>query len=164
MSPVIWTILVRDHYYIVESGGSFEFGIKILGDYLVTWPLPNFMEDEVLKLIKMPWDLYHELYQRVAPTKTYRIKKDSSLLDVDAAPLPIMAIEAPKIPLTPVYTVMVRRWGSQEGHTYLVGTSSTYEGALELGKTEEFLRGGKYKAEIRRGYLESGATEILKNE
>ena len=159
---VIWTVLVRDHYYAVEEGGSFEFGIKALNDYIVTWPLPNFMEDEVMKMIKKPWEVYQELYQGITPTKTYRIEKNWSLTEINV--IPWMTIDAPEIPLTPVYTVLARRWGSDEGHTYLVGTATTYEGALELGKTEEYLRGGKYEAEIRLGYLESGSTEILKGE
>lgn len=159
---VIWTALVRDHYYAVEEGGSFEFGIKILNDYIVTWPLPDFMEEEVMKMIKKPWEVYQELYQGITPTKTYRIEKNWSLTEIDV--IPWMTIDAPEIQLTPVYTVLVRRWGSPEGHTYLVGTAATYEGALELGKTEEYLRGGKYEAEIRKGYLESKATEILRGE
>lgn len=159
---VIWTTLVRDHYYAVEEGGSFEFGIKILNDYIVTWPLPDFMEEEVMKMIKKPWEVYQELYQGITPTKTYRIEKNWSLTEIDV--IPWMTIDAPEIQLTPVYTVLVRRWGSPEGHTYLVGTAATYEGALELGKTEEYLRGGKYEAEIRKGYLESKATEILRGE
>jgi hypothetical protein len=166
MSAVTWEILVRNYYYIVGSSGSFEFGIKVLKDYLVTWPLPNFIEEEVFNLTKMPWDLYQELYKGVAPTKTYRIEDNLRLIEVninDVIPCWI-TIDAPEIPLTPVYTVLARRWGSPEGHTYLVGTASTYEGALELGKTEEYLRGGKYKSEILRGYLESVATETLKGE
>ena len=162
MSAVIWTVLVRNHYYLVESGGSFEFGIKVLKDYLVTWPLPDFMEDEVMKMIKKPWEVYRELYCGTTPTMTYRIEENRSLTEIDV--IPWMTINAPETPLTPVYTVLARRWGSDEGHTYLVGTATTYEGALELGKTEEYLRGGKYESEIRRGYLESGATEILKGE
>ena len=166
MSAIIWTILVRDHYYIVESEGSFEFGIRILKDYLVTWPLPDFIKDEVFSLTKMPWDLYQELYNGVSPMKVYRINDNLNLIEVnitDVIPCWI-TIDAPEIPLTPVYTVLARRWGSAEGHTYLVGTSSTYKGALELGKTEEYLRGGKYEPEILRGYLESEATVILKGE
>lgn len=159
---VIWTVLVRDHYYAVEEGGSFEFGIKVLNDYIVTWPLPDFMEDEVMKMIKKPWEVYQELYQGITPTKTYRIEENLSLTEINV--IPWMTIDAPEIQLTPVYTVLARRWGSPDGHTYLVGTTTTYEGALELGKTEEYLRGGKYEAEIRKGYLESGATEILKGE
>ena len=159
---VIWTVLVRDHYYTVEEGGSFEFGIKVLNDYIVTWPLPDFMEDEVMKMIKKPWEVYQELYQGITPTKTYRIEENLSLTEINVVPW--MTIDAPEIQLTPVYKVLARRWGSPDGHTYLVGTATTYEGALELGKTEEYLRGGKYEAEIRKGYLESGATEILKGE
>lgn len=161
MSAVIWSVLVRNHYYVV-SNEDFEFGIRILKNYLVTWPLPDFMKEEVLNLTKLPWNLYQEIYQGTTPTKTYQIKENSNLVEIDI--IPWMPIDAPEIPLTTVYTVLVRRWGSPDGHTYLVGTSSTYEGALELGRTEEYLRGGKYKAEIIKGYLESEATEILKVE
>jgi len=113
-------------------------------------------------MTKKPWEVYRELYCGTTPTMVYRIEENRSLTEIDV--IPWMTIDAPEIPLTPVYTVLARRWGSDEGHTYLVGTATTYEGALELGKTEEYLRGGKYESEIRRGYLESGATEILKGE
>jgi hypothetical protein len=161
---IIWTVLVRNYYYIVSSGGSFEFGIKILGNYLITWPLPDFIAGEVFKLNKKPWDLYQEFYKGVTPTKTYRIGDNLRLSEVEIDVTQWIAIDAPEISLTPVYTVLARRWGSPEGHTYLIGTASTYEGALELGKTEEFLRGKKYESEILKGYLESGAIEILKGE
>lgn len=163
MSTVIWTTLVRDHYYIISNNSSFEFGIKFLKDYIVTWALPEFMFDEVSDLSKKPWDLYREMYQGMSPDNVYQLEENLSLtkIHIDFSQ---KVFDAPEIPLTPVYTVLVRRWGSPEGHTYLVGTSGTREGAIELGKKEEYLRGGKYKAEIYKGYLESESTEILKDE
>jgi hypothetical protein len=53
-----------------------------------------------------------------------------------------------------VYNVIVYRYGDKEGHSYVVGTTSTLETALELLEKEEIHRGGKYAGIVQERELD----------
>lgn len=44
-----------------------------------------------------------------------------------------------------VYVVLMRRWGAEEGHHYIVGVYSTQEQAEKVAEEERDNRGGKYE-------------------
>jgi hypothetical protein len=52
-----------------------------------------------------------------------------------------------------IFTVLARRYGSQETHCYHVGTFDTYEQAEKAAISEESYRGCKYDCEIVRSTL-----------
>ena len=163
---IIWTILVEGKYYIVSSGYSgFEFGVKTLGDYLVTWDIPKSIEEEALEMEKTPWEFWESYYTGVTADHVYRVTDGLDLMPIESMEgIPRLFYEVPCLDLYRVYTVLARRWGSADGHTYLVGSSRTLAGATEMATKEEVLRGGKYKCEVIAGYLGSEAREILKRE
>lgn len=47
-----------------------------------------------------------------------------------------------------IYAVIMRRWGSQDDHSYLLGVFSNEARALEEGKKEKAIRGNKYEWDI----------------
>lgn len=47
-----------------------------------------------------------------------------------------------------VYVVTMYRYGDREKHSYVYGVFSDQEIAQRHGYDEEFVRGGKYKAEV----------------
>jgi hypothetical protein len=53
-----------------------------------------------------------------------------------------------------VYNVIVYRYGDKEKHSYIVGTTSTLEMAIELLEKEEIDRGGKYAGVVHERELD----------
>lgn len=57
-----------------------------------------------------------------------------------------------------LFTVLFRRFGDEEGHTYLGGTYTTLEEAIAVCQEEYEYRGGKYDGHIYKGFI-GGSTE-----
>jgi len=47
-----------------------------------------------------------------------------------------------------IYTIIARRYGNSEGHTYIAGVSNDVDQAIFIAKEEEIYRNGKYECEI----------------
>ena len=47
-----------------------------------------------------------------------------------------------------IFVVTAYRWGSKEGHSYVVGVFDTEELAIAQAKMEKEWRGGKYECEV----------------
>ena len=47
-----------------------------------------------------------------------------------------------------IFVVTAYRWGSKEGHSYVVGVFDTEELAIAQAKLEKEWRGGKYECEV----------------
>lgn len=58
-----------------------------------------------------------------------------------------------------VYVVLMRRYGGEEGHSYIAGVYDEFEKAFDAGMKEyDWRGGGKYSAEIIRTSLNADGT------
>jgi len=58
-----------------------------------------------------------------------------------------------------VYVVIMRRFGNEEGHTYVEGVYTTWEAAEKCMKLHQMWRDNKYEGEIKKFVLNKPGRE-----
>lgn len=61
-----------------------------------------------------------------------------------------------------IFIVKLLRWGDRENHSYLVGSYSTYEKALEMAERAMLARSGKYDAEIYEDIMDTHHMDLYR--
>jgi len=69
-----------------------------------------------------------------------------------AAPLPPARRKGPRRPL---HVVLMRRWGNEEDHHYVLGVYSDPDDAAAAGEAEKYARANKYEPHIEQVYLDT---------
>jgi len=140
-------IIIPGKWYLITNIVETYLGELFYGKYMKLYKAPIY---KLQNLQELPWNILKEDLGKV-----YELQEDKFYLSEITENIPELTEVYDPTPPTEIYVVMARRWGCQDAHSYICGTSFTPETAKQLALQEEYLRGGKYECEIYRTWIGS---------